>query len=107
MPLYTAIEYEMVAANDEFATCGAGAEEPTSADPTFARLHREWCTASTNECWPFERAALATAEESRRAHALRLQVRNATWVSLRQRAGFGASASSDRRNRRQRIVDRR
>jgi len=75
MPLYTAIEYEMVAANDEFATCGAGAEEPTSADPTFARLHREWCTASTNECWPFERAALATAEEIRRAHALRLQVR--------------------------------
>ena len=75
MPLYTAIEYEMVAANDEFATCGAGAEEPTSADPTFARLHREWCTASTNERWPFERAALATAKEIRRAHALRLQVR--------------------------------
>ena len=41
MPLYTAIEHEMVAANDEFATCGAGADQPTSADPTLARLHRE------------------------------------------------------------------
>jgi len=75
MPLYTAIEHEMVAANDEFATCGAGADQPTSADPTLARLHREWCTASTNECWPFQRAALATVEEIGRAHALRLLVR--------------------------------
>ena len=75
MPLHIAIEHEMVAANDESATSGAGADPPTSADPTFARLHREWCAASTNECWPFQRAALATAEEIRRAHALRLQVR--------------------------------
>jgi hypothetical protein len=75
MPLYTAIEHEMVAANEEFATCGPGAQSPTSTDPTLARLHREWCTASTNECWPFRRAALATTEEIRRAHALRLQVR--------------------------------
>jgi hypothetical protein len=75
MPLYIAIEHEMVAANDEFAICGAGAEQPTSADPTLARLHREWCTASTNECWPFQRAALATTEEILRANALRLQIR--------------------------------
>jgi len=74
MPLYTATEPEMVAANDEFA-CDAGAQQPTSGDSTFARLHREWCTASTNECWPFRRAALPTVEEIRRAHALRLQVR--------------------------------
>ena len=75
MPLYIAVEHEMVAANDEFATSGVGAEQPTNADPKLARLHRECCTASTNECWPFRRAALATAEEIRRAHALRLQVR--------------------------------
>ena len=75
MPLYIATEHEMVAANDEFAMCGASAEQPKSADSTLARLHREWCTASTNECWPFRRAALATPEEIRRAHALRLQVR--------------------------------
>jgi len=97
MPLYIAIEHEMIAANDEFATCGAGAEPPTCADATLARLHRECCTASTNECWPFRRAALATTEEIRRAHALRLQVRE-RYERQRTTPGTpGASASSDRR----------
>jgi hypothetical protein len=76
MPLefHIAAAQEVVAANDELATCDAGA--CTIAERTLARLHREWTTSSTNECWPFRRAALPTMEEVRRAHELRLQLRD-------------------------------
>jgi hypothetical protein len=71
MPLEIANAQEMVAANDELAACDT--KQQLIAERT--RLHREWCAASTNECWPFQRASLATIEEIHRAHALRLQLR--------------------------------
>lgn len=62
-----------VAANDDVATSDSGAN--TIMEPTLARLHRECSTSSMNECWPHRRAALPTIEEIRRAHELRLQLR--------------------------------
>jgi hypothetical protein len=43
--------------------------------PDATRQYEEWRAASVHDCWPWDRAALATDEDIRRAHELRLQLR--------------------------------
>ena len=73
MPLAIVTVEHAVAINDERY---AGATRPTTTEQTLARHHDECCCASTNECWPFRRAALPTVEEIRYASELRLRLRD-------------------------------
>ena len=73
MPLDVVAAEHPVAEND--ATY-AGTMHVAAPDRQFARNHDECCTASTNECWPFRRAALPTIDEIRYASELRRRVRD-------------------------------